>query len=175
MTRLNKDEILDKVDYIIRVLDTGDLDLIRQDLNELRFYLDYSYIDNIKLPKSVYNDLVAFRQDKNVSIHDVLDICEYAETDKDDKLGLNHLTRVWINTSNVNKRKFLAAYLTGRYEELMTYNVFSKDKEYIIDVSGAYFKVCDKSEIDSHQTTRKVLEEKGIWRNTGFIIERADI
>lgn len=175
MGRLNKEEILDKVDNIIKDLDKEDFDLIRYDLNDLKFYLDYSYIDNIKLPKSVFNDVCAFRQDKNVSIRDVLDICEYYKPEKDDELWLSQLTRVWLNKGNVNKRKFLAAYLTGHYDELMTYNVYSKDKEYIIDVSGTYFKVCDKSEIDSHQTTRKVLEEKGIWHDTGFIIERAEI
>ena len=175
MGRLNKEEILDKVDNIIKDLDKEDFDLIRYDLNDLKFYLDYSYIDNIKLPKSVFNDVCAFRQDKNVSIRDVLDICEYSNSDKDDELELRHLTRVWLNSSNVNKQKFLAAYLTGHCDELMTYNVYSKDKEYIIDVSGTYFKVCDKSEIDGHQTTRKILEEKGIWRDTGFVIERAEI
>lgn len=167
--------MLDKVDNIINDLDKKDFDLIRYDLNDLKFYLSYSYIDNIKLPKSVFNDVCSFRQDKNVSIRDVLDICEYIKPDKDNELELSHLTHVWLNKSIVNTHNFLAAYLTGHYEELMTYNVYSKDKEYIIDVSGAYFKVCDKSEIDSHQTTRKVLEEKGIWRDTGFIIERAEI
>lgn len=175
MTRYTKDKFLDLIDIINQCIDDHDLDSAKSRLRDLKFRLDYQYFDNIKLPESVCNGIKQLNALEEhgaiINIRDILDFFEKPKFDPENPFVLSESLYKWINSNESNLNKFIIAFLTGYYEEQIMYAVYTKDRKYVLDISGSYFDVFDSKEKLGHLTTRKRLEECGLWKNSRVIVE----